>query len=529
MTEGVVYCVRKEQTDGAPYARKGGMFMKKPVRFFLLLAAVLALALSALFVGCSHDDPYVLSIEQTAQGEDGTVFTVTYSDGSTSEFTVRNGEDGEDVSIQDVYEYYKQATGEDISYADFLELYLDLTTDNAAAIGQSLLSAVNVYSEFVVASEDGGAWIPGFPHWGSGGTSTRNSAALYTGAGVIWSMDTAAGGYSYIVTNYHVVYNSAAAAVNGETSETGGGQYIARKLHVYLYGSGQTPGYLDENGDNIADTDEDGYTKYAYGSSAVACEYVGGSVSCDVAVLRAETADILAVNEDACPVDVAEDYYVGESVYTIGNPEGDGFSVTEGIISVDNEYITLDIDGTERSYRSIRTDVALYSGNSGGGLFNNRGQLVGLSNAGKGDEENINYAVPLPVVRGAVENILHYHRAEGTLGVTARRLTLGFTGTVQNSKYVYDAATGRGRIVETVQVSSVSASSIAGGMGIEAGDVLTHLVVNGQAYAIERDFDIYDILLTVFAGDEISFRYTRGGTAGEGTAYTVEAGAPQAV
>lgn len=498
--------------------------MKKAAKIFTALLAALVLTLAVLLVGCSSD-PYVVSIAQTSRSGTETVYTITYSDGSTSTFSVSDGKDGEDVSIQDVYEQYLVSTGQtsdDVSYADFLKTYLTLNTDNSAVIGDSLLSAVTVYSEFIVSSSTGGSWTPGFP-WVGGNVSTRNTAALYTGAGVIWSMDTDEGGYTYFVTNYHVVYNSAASAVNATTSETGGGQNIARKLHVYLYGCGQTPGYVDENNDQVADTDDDGYTKYDYGTSAIACDYVGGSISCDVAVLRAPTADVLAVNADAHAVELADDYYVGETVYTIGNPDGDGFSVTEGIISVDNEYITLDIDGTDRQYRSIRTDVALYSGNSGGGLFNNKGQLVGLSNAGASDEQNINYAVPLSIVRGAVANIRHYNDG------TARRLTLGVTVSTQNSKYVYDSSAGTGSIVEETVVQTVASSSIAADMGLQPGDILTHLVVKGEEYAIERNFDISDILLTVFANDTISFRYMRDGQSGQSSEYVVESSAPQTI
>lgn len=499
--------------------------MKKAAKIFTALLAALVLALAVLLAGCSGD-PYVVSIAQTSRSGTETVYTITYSDGSTSTFSVSDGEDGEDVSIQDVYEQYLASTGQtsdDVSYAEFLKTYLTFNTDNTAVVSETLLSTVSVYAEFIVPASGGSSsWYPGFPFWNVG-TSSNDKSALYTGAGVIWSMDTSEGGYTYFVTNYHVVFNSEATKKNGDTSETGGGQNIARRLHVYLYGCGQTPGYVDENGDGVADLDSNNFTKYEYGSSAIACEYVGGSISSDVAVLRAETAKVLAVNEAAKEIELADDYYVGQSVFTVGNPDSDGLSVTEGVISVDNEYITLDIDGTDRQYRSIRTDVALYSGNSGGGLFNNAGQLVGLSNAGASDEQNINYAVPLSIVRGAVANIRHYNDG------TARRLTLGVTVSTQNSKYVYDSSTGTGSIVEETVVQSVASSSIAADMDLQTGDILTHLVVNGTEYALERSFDVSDILLTVFANDTISFRYTRDGQSGQSGEYTVELSAPQTI
>ena len=103
---------------------------------------------------------------------------------------------------------------------------------------------------------------------------------------------------------------------------------------------------------------------------------MGGTITYDIAVLRAKTSDVLARNEDAQPVKLADEYHVGETAIAIGNPEGDGLSVTQGVISTESEYITLSIDDTPRSYRSIRIDTALYSGNSGGGLFNKSGELI---------------------------------------------------------------------------------------------------------------------------------------------------------
>ena len=80
---------------------------------------------------------------------------------------------------------------------------------------------------------------------------------------------------------------------------------------------------------------------------AIGLEYVGGSVLSDIAVLRADTADILAINEQAQAVTLADDYYVGQTVYAVGNAEGMGLSAVQGIISTEDELITLSIDGDD--------------------------------------------------------------------------------------------------------------------------------------------------------------------------------------
>ncbi|MDE5729316.1 MAG: S1C family serine protease, partial [Clostridia bacterium] len=220
--------------------------------------------------------------------------------------------------------------------------------------------------------------------------------------------------------------------------------------------------------------------------------------------------ELKEINPDIKKIELASDYYVGETAIAIGNPENEGMSVTKGIVSVDNEYITLSIDDTKRAYRSIRMDTALYGGNSGGGLFNAKGELIGICNAGDSEDQNINYAIPLDIVTGTVENILYYFGAEGfENGVHI--ITLGVTVIAENSRYVYDAALGYGKIKENVVLSSVTANSIAERLGLASGDLIKSLSINGKEWQIYRTFAISDLILTMRPGDSISFKYERGG------------------
>ena len=236
---------------------------------------------------------------------------------------------------------------------------------------------------------------------------------------------------------------------------------------------------------------------------------MGGSVTSDIAVLRAETKDIAAINADAKAVTLASDYHVGETAIAIGNPEGKGLSVTQGVISTENEQITLNIEGTTRSYRSLRIDTPLYEGNSGGGLFNADGELIGITNAGNSEDQNINYAVPLEIVKGTVENILHYYNDGDSSTTGASKITLGVTVTTQNSKYVYDASSGYGSVQEEVIVNSVTAGSIAETLGLQANDKIVSLFINDTEYTINRSFRISDLILTMRENDIIKVKYAR--------------------
>ncbi len=468
--------------------------MKKKIIACTLLAACLSLgALS----GCFKKTVSIKSIEKTDTIGLVDYYTITYTDGTTSGFTVTNGKDGEDaadVTAQELYEVYV-ANGGTGGVDEFIEKF-SLSGEgaqSASAFKSCLLSCMKVYSVF---NED----------------LTREETA-YCGSAVIYKMSDL---YTYIVTNYHVVYDVDAI----------GSDKISSKIYGYLYGSESAPVKSSLGTYSVKD------------DYAIECSYVGGSVSCDVAVLRASTADILAINPSAKPVTVNYEYAVQDVTYSVGNPDDGGLSVTRGIVSVDSEYISLAIDNKTRSYRSIRSDAALNHGSSGGGLFNENGELIGLNNSGdtvavSGEEVPIvgmNYAIPATIMTGAADGIIYYNLTERANHT--KKLYPGITTQAENSRYVYDSASDKGKIVEDVVVSSVEHRAVNGfalssnqkigkNLGLAQGDVLKSIFINGTEHKITRLFNMDDLLLTVRVGDKIKFAYSRGGVQAQTAEYTV--------
>ena len=195
--------------------------------------------------------------------------------------------------------------------------------------------------------------------------------------------------------------------------------------------------------------------------------------------------------------------------------------MTQGIISTEYEEITLEMGGKRRSYRTLRIDTPLYEGNSGGGLFNLSGELIGITNAGSKEDQNINYAVPLDLVTGIADNIIDYSLDEDDSTNGAYRITLGVSVTAQTSRYVYDGETGYGHIEEEVTAASVTKGSVAETLGLKEGDIIDAILVNGTEHEVLRTFHIYDVLLTVRAGDSIRIRYERDGALRVTDSYTV--------
>ena len=212
---------------------------------------------------------------------------------------------------------------------------------------------------------------------------------------------------------------------------------------------------------------------------------------------------------------------MGETAIAIGNPEGNGLSVTKGIISTENELISLNIDGTSRTYRSLRIDTPLYSGNSGGGLFNSSGELIGITNAGNTEDQNINYAIPLEIVTGTVDNIICYANDGDNQTNGAYTVKFGITVSSSGSKYVYDSDKGYGEITENVNVESVTTDTIAAGLGLQNGDVIKKIEVNGTEKEINRTFTLGDVALTLRSGDKIRFVLERDGETVTTSIYTI--------
>ena len=128
--------------------------------------------------------------------------------------------------------------------------------------------------------------------------------------------------------------------------------------------------------------------------------WVMGDEVTDIAVIK-----INAQTENAAVIGSSASLVAGQQVMVVGNPLGDlGGSVSGGIISAVDRHVT--IEGKEMNL--IQLDAAVNPGNSGGGLFDMRGALVGIVNAKSvaEDVEGIGFAIPVDTAYGAVASSL---------------------------------------------------------------------------------------------------------------------------
>lgn len=432
--------------------------MNKKIKCFLL--ALLILPCLFLTIGCNRT-PVVVNFERSSASTSMVdVYTITYSDGSTSSFSVENGSDGKDLSIEDIYALAKDAgfTG---TFLDFVDMYLDIVieTDNSKAINKSLLSVVSVYTEI---NYDKSSFL-----------NTIKDTAISYGSGVIYRLDKDAGD-AYIVTNYHVVCPDEVSSVSAFSVKCG------------LYGSMvnfEFPTY--SNG--MSYTNENGYPLVRYTGTTIDCQYIGGSKTYDIAVLKIGGSEVLK-NSHALEAKRGDSnkLVVGQTAIAIGNPSNWGISATEGIVSVASEYAPNgSSDNIYEGNRVIRIDAAVNSGNSGGGLFNGDGELIGIVNAKIVDEsiDNIAYAIPSSIAFKVVDNLI---ANSGGNTQKAYKASLGITYTTADSKAVYDEETGTVKIQEEVIIEKIEENSIADVNGLKPGDKVLKITTKNEAIETTR-------------------------------------------
>lgn len=433
-------------------------FVKKTMIF--LAAAVCALAL--VFSGCSSRD-----------GVDG-----------------KNGRDFDIYQIYEAYVSETEAMGDTpLTFLEFINSYLDVEYTASeldevlsvqAAINRSLLSCVSVTAAFSGISAT---------------NATRTITSASAGSGVIVDIDRDAGD-AYVVTNCHVVYNEDLA-----------GKY-ATCVHVALYGQ-EDYMYAERTTNRTADEttiDIEG---------GIEAKIVAAAPSYDLALLKVTGSEDIK-NSNATAAKFVDDDVtdMGQRVYAIGNPGGYGMSVTEGIVSKDSEYIGINFDSNENLvlyYRVLRTDTALNSGNSGGGLFNSEGKLVGIVNSKSSDDyEGVSYAIPAGTARRVVESMMDSEGSSMQVGISKPVYGVELDADPLPS---YVDENGNTQKREAVYVVNYDRNGL--GKDFETNDVIKHITITSSDGVVKEDLDIErlymvsDALISVRVGDEVTFTVSR--------------------
>ena len=264
-------------------------------------------------------------------------------------------------------------------------------------------------------------------------------SGVSAGTGFVWTED------GYIITNHHVV--------------SGAG--------------------------NISVTFADG--------SVYTARLIGSDATNDVALIKVQATGL-----DAVTLGSSSDMQVGDQVVAIGNALGElSSSLTVGYVSGMDRNVNT--DGTV--INMLQTDVAINSGNSGGPLFNARGEVIGITTAKYSGTtttgatiEGISFAIPMDDVLGILEDLRDYGF------VRSAYLGVYVTNVDPATADYYGFPVG-------VYVSDTMPGYCAQKAGVQSKDIIVEL----GGYRISNTSDLSRALRKFEAGDTITVKIWRGG------------------
>ena len=222
---------------------------------------------------------------------------------------------------------------------------------------------------------------------------------------------------------------------------------------------------------------------------------VGEDTTSDIAVIKIDADGLTPAT-----VGDSDGLKVGQSVMAVGNPLGElGGTVTGGMISALNRSVTIQGTNSTNTMSLIQMDASVSPGNSGGGLFNMNGELVGIVNAksSSSDAEGLGFAIPINDAIKVAQELLEngYVTGRPYLGITYLAVT--------------DAQTAQQLGVNAygVYIVDVTKGGPADQAGLKAGDRIVS--VDGSEIAAKDDLGT--LMQKHAAGDTLSITVARDG------------------
>lgn len=456
-------------------------------------------------------------------------------------------------------------TASDETYLEFITSYFDdlILNDKTqmtlveAATQTALRSTVDIcYADYmetpiIEVSESGNNYIID-----TSINETYASVSLSAGSGVIYQIgsDTA-----YIITNYHVLYvdnysnDSNYRVYRNTNSKTGQETYFTATYdeskiktttkYDQFYGF-VSYNYIAKSDIEMAPINThfmETYDVYLYGYQsseyAISATFVGGSADNDIAVLKIDKNSTNKNNElifngvyKAADLGDSSDVNTGRTVIAVGNPlipnieEQTPSTVKEYVeeleqyyvdalcltstsgeisnVSEDRDFESLIEPGESVRMRLLRVSAAINAGNSGGGLYDVTGRLVGIVNGKIVSEQydNVGYAIPINIATRVADRVIA--QCEGVSGKTRIEAvtadSLGITVRDGNKKTNFDV---EWTLENNVIVSALSATKSAYLAGMTEDNIIKSIEIAGKIYDVNFSYDLNDLLLIVDKND----------------------------
>lgn len=265
-------------------------------------------------------------------------------------------------------------------------------------------------------------------------------------------------------------YYSSDPSLDGQTVEQGSGSGI-----IF-----QDDGYIVTNQHVIDGASE--ISVILNTGEEFSAKLVGQDTKTDLAVLKIDPG---STQLTAAEFGDSTTVQVGETAVAIGNPMGQEFSgsVTAGIISAVNRTMTIE----NRTYNLLQTDAAINSGNSGGALINQYGEVIGINSVKLSDTgvEGMGFAIAISEAKPIIDDLM-------SSGYVTGRPLVGIS--------IKDTGYG-------LFIASVTEGSGAEEAGLKPYDMI--LEVDGQK--VSSTTEVNSIRDTKKAGDYLTFKILRDG------------------
>lgn len=218
-------------------------------------------------------------------------------------------------------------------------------------------------------------------------------------------------------------------------------------------------------------------------------ELIGTDSKSDIGVIKINATDLKAAT-----IGDSSLIRVGDTAVVIGNPLGTlGGTVTNGIISATDREVVIN----NESMNLIQTNAAINNGNSGGGLFDGNGNLIGIVNAKDSGYtssgatiEGLGFAIPVNDAMDVADELMTY-------GKVTNRALLGVTLQTVNQSY--------GTLTPGLYVTDVLSNSGAENAGIMPGDK----IISADGNEVSVYTDLSKLLKKKKVGDTIEIKVIR--------------------
>lgn len=291
--------------------------------------------------------------------------------------------------------------------------------------------------------------------------------------------------------------NNSVVEIKTESVQRGGwvGEYVTQGA-----GSGvviKSNGYIITNNHVVEGA---GKIAVTINKKTYPAKLVGTDSKNDIAVLKVKARHL-----NAATYGNSNQLRVGDMAVIIGNPLGElGGSVTAGVVSAKDRQVTLN----NQTMTLIQTDASVNPGNSGGGMFNDSGQLVGIVVAKSSGEnvEGLGFAIPINTAAKIASNIMKgKHSSDPSSGSSSKGGT-AFSGMAYQDLTDSQAAQSAGVNTPGIYVQSILTSNAATA-GFQIGD----MVYSVDGKKITSFAQLKRIITGHKVGDKAKYVVIRGG------------------